>query len=295
MATYGSPKLNIDIVYKLLKQYVTITKDDTELTIKNATANEIDIFLWLALHQDKHSIVEGIKYDEVCLKYNICKQSFYNALYSLKDMGYIDICSGMGGFWTIHILNNNIHTKHNDNNIRYLNVNKDFLYTNNFKKLKANEKRICLYLLLQPRICNAESLNIYAKTISDKIQISNLTLIYSYLESIAKFFPFDRLKPDEAARGDKIRFKEKNIICTQRVASESFIYLIHKIKYKLRKYSIPYTLSDIKDLYTLIIQYAEKGSERLVQVISYTIKSKGIILPKLINYFLSRDIPIQEF
>lgn len=285
----GNCKLSYSITEKIMPKTIIVTDEKGEqLEKNNVTANEIDLLISLSLRQDPRGKVEGIHYKDMQLEIGFkSEQTFYNILRGLEEKGYIKINYYVNScFWEITILENIFMNKEDDQK-GYFNINRAFLYTPEFKKLKANEKKICIKLAItyQESNCEKYGLKIYPKTIANWIGIKTVSLVYRYLDNIAQFFPFSFTAGKE---GTLIHFLPNNLkpfISTKNTEREHF--LLHKIKHFCRVYKIAYTLKDLNDLIILMGQYASKGIGKLFGTICDVLIKKRSIEPKLINSILS--------
>lgn len=266
----GSTKLANSIVERMMKD--------------NLTPTEIDLLLYLALRQDVFGKVDGIYFKDVCLELGIVKQTFYNALYGLSLKEYIRIVDLKADYWNVVILNNVFRTEQDDRK-GYVNINKDFLFSWEFKRLKANEKKLCLKLL---SIYKPEhGLQVYPETIAAWLGIKSksMAVIYSYCDSIMRFFPNTRI---DGKKGNLVLFyKHTYHDTTYRNMTEREHFFTHKITHICRVYRICYTIKDLKDLIILLVQYAKKGIGKICSIISDVLIKKRCIEPRLINFLLS--------
>lgn len=269
---YGSCKINSSLIDKLLCD-------------KKISGKEIDVLLWIALRQDEFGRTFNIKYYEVCQDTKISNQEFYNCIEGLEKKNIIRLIHrSYAHGWDIEILDNVFSTPYDDKK-RYLNINRDILFSDSFLKLRANEKKLCLKLLLIYNNLKDYYLNI--EKISEWLQIKNMQLIRSYINSLKRFFNIrTKTKP----------IKDKNILIIEKhnsiINSAKHTIFYHFIRYKLigflRRFKIKYD-EVLDDLIILINQYKEH-EQLLYSIMIDTIKEKGSIEPKLINSIVSNKI-----
>ncbi len=281
----GNTKLANSIVKRLQPKFLELKDSEGNTYIeRNVTNKEFDLFMYLALRQDPFGKVEGIYYKDLMIEIDVCKQTFYDTLNGLERKQYIKVSKFNADYFDVQILNNKFADKKDDEK-GYININRAFLHSWSFKRLKVNEKKIILWLLMSYK--PSTGLKIYPQKIAKMLDLKtkSMTLIYNYIENIKEFFPYSRIKGE---KGDLVYFHKGNdtiIYKTQKTDREQ--YLEHKIKHICRIFKISYTMKDLKDLIILIGQYAAKGIGKVFSIISDVLIKKRSIEPKLINSYLS--------
>lgn len=122
---------------------------------KKMTNTEYNLLLYLSHYQSDDGSVIGIYYKNVCREIQISYQSFYNALYGLKEKGLIEIKKESYTDWDVLIRNNDLsnidYTKKTSGNSgkekSYLNTGVDLFYSQRFYALKVNEKKLIIELI----------------------------------------------------------------------------------------------------------------------------------------------------
>ena len=105
--------------------------------------------LWISLRQNQFGLVNNVKYYDICNDINISHQEFYNSIYNLVAYKYLTVTSRSRKYgWDIKILNN-IFLDEDDDKQRYLTINRKFLYEESFLKLRSNEKKLILKILIE--------------------------------------------------------------------------------------------------------------------------------------------------
>ncbi|MCT4662700.1 MAG: hypothetical protein N4A40_12635 [Tissierellales bacterium] len=266
----GNTKLSKKIINKIMSERMTTT--------------EISLLLHIALKQDVYGNVDGLYYKDVCLELGVVTQSFLNALTGLQEKGFIYIKSSKSDAWDVRILNNQF--KDNSDYAKgYLNINHKVLFTWDFKRLKANEKKLCLKILSiydpSKRIMPS------AKTIADWLGIKSqsMAIIYSYCYNIRNFFPNTRVM---GKKGPLVKFDmsiAKYPVEFRHTANNH--YLLHKIKHICRQKHVNYTTADLNDLVILINQYYKKGLKKVFSIIGGVMATTKSIIPRLINHLIN--------
>ena len=130
-------------MYKLKNSYI-------DNIIKSHCSNaEIDFILNIAEYQDEFGVVHSVYYKNICEKCNFSYQTFYNVLNSLYEKGLINYQKNhlddlKRKDFTITINNNDF--SDDDFSKGYLNVASLNFKSDKFKKLKAGEKLLFLYM-----------------------------------------------------------------------------------------------------------------------------------------------------
>lgn len=282
-------KLSYIIIDKLLAPYVTAKDRFGNVDhLSSVTASEFDLLLYLSVRQDPWGRVHGIYYKDATLELMFgSKQTFYNALYGLRDKGFIIINpnSLYNDTWDCIIVDN-VYYDEKDDRKGYFNTNRAFLHTPEFYKLKVNEKRLCILLAKKYQTNNYMrfGLDVYPETIASWLGIKSTSLVFEYMETIKNFFPHNRVTK---GRGVMFHlFKDNVIPFDSNLVSENERFLSHKIIAFCREHRISYTLKDLKDLIILIGQYASISIGYLYGTICDVLINKRSIEPKLIHWKL---------
>lgn len=250
---------------------------------KNISAIQIDLLLLLCSIQDECGDFSNVHFTDVTIALSCCKATFYNALLALEKANYIKINWNDRMCWSGTVVSN-VFSDSEDDKKGYLRTNISALYSRKFKNLKANEKKILLFLFTNYK--TETGMDAYIKTIGSWIGIDNISLIRKYLENIKEFFPFSY---KESLQGTLVSFKS-NITFVANSDNEASAYLYKLFKRFLNIHRIPYTLCDLKDLVSLAIQFKLLGTRNVIQHIFDILKrkSKITIQPRLIYTFLDK-------
>lgn len=283
-------KLSYQIINRIMQPKIPLNDPSgNTIEVNNITGTELDLLVFMSIRQNPWGKVTGIYYKDACLELGYsCKQTFYNAIHGLEYKEYIAINYNIHDeYWECTILNN-VFDNDEDDKKGYFNTNRAFLHSPEFRNLKLNEKKICIYLAMsyQESHWKQYGLKIYPETIAKKIGLITTSLVYSYMENINKFFPNKREKSN--SNGEIFVLPKGNFIpfdCKQKTEREHF--LTHKFTYFCRIFKISYTLKDLKDLIILIGQYAVVGIGILYGTICDVLLRYRSIQPALINRLLS--------
>lgn len=124
--------------------------------IKNCTGTEFMFVIYLTTHQDYYGLVRNVYYKDVADVLGIHQKHFYDILESLerKNIIEVDRINSSYRYWTIRLLNNVFRTfddellkQDQQKSGGYLDLNLDFIFTPEFMKLKAKEKKLAVLLL----------------------------------------------------------------------------------------------------------------------------------------------------
>lgn len=255
--------------------------NDTSISSK-----EIDVLLWISLRQNQFGLVSNVKYYDICNDINISNQEFYNSIYNLVAYKYITVISRSRKYgWDIKILNN-IFLDENDDKQRYLTINRKFLYEESFLRLRSNEKKLILKILIEKNPSKKFFLNF--ETIKKWISIDNSQLIKSYIRSLKKFFNL-HISKNNKTKSVTIIINETPLINLD-FSDKSQI----KYHYLYKVYSICRNMKiknrsekNLLDVVILIQQYAKYiPLTSIWNTIINSFEEKNSIEPKYINILL---------
>lgn len=246
--------------------------------IKCCTSKEIDFILYLSSICNEFGNVRGLHYSDVSLKLNINNSTFYRLIDSLTMKGIITSdYSRAWGSWNITI-NNNIFKTKEDYKKGYIQTNKDFLFSYEFRSLDVKVKRLALALIKVDR--TEKNFKISIEKLKKWVGCDSSSKVLDYIEILKKWF-------NVFCKDNMFYFSLKNKAQKAKNSNKENV-LAHKIASICRIYNITYTLKDLNDLITLFKQYSERKLNLLRRAIfesTYTYKS---IEPALINHIVSR-------
>lgn len=153
------------------------------------TTMESNVFTFLVRYQDEDGLVIGVHYkdvmDEVGFK---SRQTFYNALHSLRKKGFISYTQNATGDYDVTVLDNEGYTKQEQHD--YVNMNRNIFYDNAYYKMKSGEK----YLLMLLMRATAKQKGRYVRNVKgflgdmmEKLKVTR-RVVFSYLRTIKKYF-----------------------------------------------------------------------------------------------------------
>lgn len=245
--------------------------------IKYGSSTEIGFMLYLASICNEFGSIRDLSYKDVCLALKINKSTFYRVISSLvKKKLILANDNREWGLWTI-IINNNVFRTEEDYKKGYLQINKDFLYSPEFREHSSKLKRFVLILLKALNVPNFKaSLSTIAKWIGVSKEDAEIYIdrVKAWFEiKVTKCIYYISLKPlfDRA--------KKSNIDKE----------LIHRLRSLLEKYKIPYTLKELQDTIILFHQYSKSKLLKLTGAIASTTISYKQLLPRVINSIVSND------
>lgn len=229
---------------------------------KKMTAKEFDFFMYLLRYQDDSGKVVGVFHKMVTEEKGMCGQSFYSALYSLRDKGIIKyerVCED----FDIHIIGNEYVAKgKKGKDVQFINLDAGFFHQNAFLELTPNAKLIAIDLYRQLVAAGGGkkwyNRNTFINTYKKKMGLCDKTL-QRYLTQLHTVFDFKlRLKIYT------ISFKYDNLSYEELTSgSESGptageLSRRHIAKILLRRSGVSYTDEQLGDLATVYTQYREK-------------------------------------
>lgn len=280
---YGM-RMPVHIQNKLLSPTVNITnhRDGSIKTITNASASDISVLLLLFKYQNNTGTVK-INISDLCNELYLSKSTIYNSFRRLEERQYIIANPNGNKFWTVRILDCYYLSTDDFKQKPYINLNKKFLFTKEFKSLKVNAQKICLYLLSQKQINNFKTFNIYMDTIKQVIGLQNDSLIKEYLESIKQFFPHIFKKGKDKIK--KVAFSASEVL-DQGYLSEKTIHCEHVVQAVCKRFAIKF--ENFNDLMVIINQYTYKVKfNKLLAMVKEIILKYKEVNPVLINTILS--------
>lgn len=153
------------------------------------TTMESNVFTFLVRYQDEDGLVIGVHYkdvmDEVGFK---SRQTFYNALHSLREKGLISYAQNAKGDYDVTVLDNEGYTKQEQHD--YVNMNRNIFYDNAYYKMKSGEK----YLLMSLMRATAKQRGRYVRSVKgflddmmEKLKVTR-RVVFSYLHTLKKYF-----------------------------------------------------------------------------------------------------------
>lgn len=161
--------------------------------LRNTSKEFVDFILHNTRLQDRTGKCYGVYYKDTVEVLGVCNQTFYNNMRMAEELNitkiYWDEMKTNQDDWDFRFVNNDIKfTEDKESSVRYLNTNVDFLYTDNFKDLKLNEKILALFLLALKDLRKGKEKILTFKKLLEYAGIKNITLLMEYLGNLRKFF-----------------------------------------------------------------------------------------------------------
>lgn len=248
---------------KLSKQFIE------RMILQKCSKQEINFIVLVAQWQNEFGTIHNLHYKNIIDILKIVPKTYFHIINNLEKKGIISIeDSDTYGFRHITLLENDFSDK--SYNKSYLNINREFFYTNNFFDLKATEKYVLFKILLRSRE-DGRSVNISETTIAQYARINNknrrlITSIIHALES----FKIKNLNVFKATQHigktkDKIFSFILNVNKRRRkdnlhILTENEVRQTHMFKAYCRKNRVPATDKDIKDLIQMDNEYKKYSS-----------------------------------
>ena len=244
-------------------------KNINRLVNENITNSELSLYLYIAQRTDIKGILTNLKMREAT---NICdfsKQTFYNVLYSLEKKGFLIIQKNREIDYDIILVDNKFKNE-KDSTSPYLNLNFDFLDTQEFYNIPKHIK----ILLLRVISMKKNRIKMTKDTLLEYNVFYILEKLKKYLDIIQQYNGTYILSLKH-----KYRNKHNNIF---------FKYYYHQIKNILSKTNLAYALKDLKDAVTLAI-----NNRKYYSIFLYALdqmKQYGYINGKIMNTIIKRKI-----
>lgn len=229
-----------------------------KLIEKHVTDAELDVLLYMARSQSDRGRVIGVYYRAVCEELDIAYQTFYNALHGLEQKGII--MQQKGSYYDIDvlILNNDFTNLPEAVKEGYISVGADIFRSAVFKSLKANEKLLAMYFV---KIAGSGrgSYHISIENFYDKftrlLGVSK-RIVQRYLTALRKLFSIG------IKDGKYWITPLKNVVKAPK-RTDKELYAENIVQAVFRRNRAKYTKQDLKDMRTVVGQYAEDYKERI--------------------------------
>lgn len=294
---FSSLKLNNELVDRLMQPEIYVHNEDGSVEVlKGLTNIEIDLLFLLARKQNAFGQVRDFYYLDCINELNLAKvkyfhQSFYNAVNGLVNKGFIYAYSnGNDGYWDFTIINNVFLNEEHDKK-GYLDMNLEVFYSEEFKALKANEKRLVIKLIRSNKALNGLNITKLAYSIG----LKTVSHIYKYLERIKNLVSFTITKGVE---GDQILIP--HVVATKELDTERERF----IKNLLFKLGRKYKLSALNDPAEFMFHFKQLlgkfnyffedlGHARICYIFESVISRRGLN-QRYIEWELSRAATVED-
>ena len=289
---FSNLKLNNKLVDRLMQPEIYVHNEDgSSKVLKGLTNIEIDLLFLLAHKQNAFGQVRDLYYLDCINVLNISHESFYNAVEGLVNKGFVYANSnGSDGYWHFTIIDNIFLNEEHDKK-GYLDMNLEVFYSEEFKALKANEKRLVIKLIRSNKALNGLNITRLAYSIG----LKTVSHIYKYLERIKNLVPFIITKGVE---GDQILIPQ--FIATKEIETERERF-IKNLLFKLgRKYNLG-ALNDPAEFMFHFKQllgkfnyfFEDLGHARICYIIESVVSRAGLN-QKYIEWALSRAVTLVD-
>jgi len=259
---------------------------------------QIDVLLWIARRQDAFGRVFYVKYSEVCKDIGISHQEYYNCIQSLVDENIIRVINRHNRYgWDFEILNNAFIGSEDDKD-RYLNINRNFLFSKAFIGLRSNEKKLILKILLEK--IEGKEFYLFISTVTKWTGIKNRQLIRSYLDKLKTFFTVSFFTKGKNNRNKSYKHKDRqgcvlqdDVISLNFHKNSEFEHVYkHKIKTLCRNMKIFVSGEHlIDDVIILMQQYMNHVHLSVIyNIIVGSLEKHNEIRPRYINWKINNYI-----
>jgi len=244
------------------------------------TSREIDFLLYISQYQNNLGKVESINQRETCNELGISKQTFYNILSSLERKNIIKVDYSNKKDWDIVILDNMYFLPYQKLR-RYINTNRVFLFSNEFRAQKTNVKLLVLRLIERTF---KNSFKISLIKLQEMLNVASTSLVMEYIRAISDngWFKVTFVK----SRGRVIVIFTPLVTIAVQSAFEEEKYFIHRLATWCLQKKIGFTLKDLKDVYKLYCRSKQYIGKFIGALVDTSLKY-GILQPPLINYAIS--------
>lgn len=227
--------------------------------IDKLSNSEMSLYIYIVQRSDRFGLLKDLSMREACFKIGFSKQSFYNALYKLKNKGFLNLSVSKTVNFDILLVDNKFDEEIKD---PYMNLNNNFLDMMDFYKLSFHVKKFILRLI---SIKDGIKVKMTCETIRKyKVKIEELIDLLTYsINSNGTYII--TLNP-------KLRQKSNNI---------NYLNIKHKLEKILQKRKVCYTSKTLRDTINVI-----SNNKKNLAAISISLDhclNKNLLQPKLLN------------
>lgn len=246
-----------------------------KLIASKCSKTDINLIFFLASKQIPTGHIYNVYYKEVVDTLEITPISFYRRIEQLQLKGIISYeLAGKYGYYNFIINDNDC----SDMNFEegYLNINRDFFFSEGFRSMRASEKYVLLKIMKRNQD-NFNEINMSDEKIAEyaQIDVKNKRLISRIMDSLKAITVGNKAIFDVFTvkrRKRNIHFF-KLIHNVHRNVTEKEVMQRHQFKSFCRKHKIAYTEKDMMDLIQMDNQYS-----------SYQLFYKNIVKEILLQY-----------
>lgn len=253
-----------------------ITYKNLDKIFENCTGKEIDFLLEVVQYQDNKGVVKGIKYTDIMQNINISSSTFFSIIENLqkKDIINVNYNSEHYSYWEICIIDNSFEGKE-DYQKGYLNINRTFLHSDAFRKLKRAEKVIVLNLfkIFNNRHQIPITIHTLKKWTNNKTQS-----IKKYIKNLCKFF--------DIKINNKLVVFIPNSIFVRKPDSEKTIKNNHYVNFITKVNKVKASNTQVKEVVKLFNQYPKISDKIIYDIIDKSLNQIQNLEVKYIHAFL---------
>lgn len=264
----GNCKLKNSVIANLIKIQQTSNS--------KLTSTDIDLVMYIVRYQNSLGMCRAF-HSKVCTELEISKQSFYNSLNNLTNLGVIETRQQNNGWWSLRLVTNEFVSEKDYK--AYTNINRR-MFSGPFMYLKANEKLLMLYLFINPRASMCLTVSNSLAKLCTALGVKEDTL-RRYLKRISPYFKIKVKRGIVFATTNEYSVHNNNI-------SERKHYFIKYFDNILTICKVSYALEDIEDLLILVNQYWKRGLSRIIHDLNKTINRFGFVNTRYLNKLLQR-------
>lgn len=235
--------------------------------IHDLSGREIDFYLYLIKRQNSIGCADGIYYKDVMDALHMPKSTFYAVLQELQIKNYIylrDLGNATG--FDIFIYDNSFLTE-GDFKEGYVNINLDFILSEDFILLNVNLKKFFL------RMLGLQANNKQVKILKDTLKQYS---VYKLMDSLLRLFD---ITPD----GNGYLFSIKTKLLKKSV-NDVYLHYEGKLVNYCRTYSVNFTSTELRDSVRTIVNNIRKNKMALIHKAFDSIRKKGRLQPRLITH-----------
>ena len=231
------------------------------------SGREIDFYLYLIKRQSDTGYVEDISHRQMQQDIGMPRSTFHVVINNLEKMGMIDVnWDNRNKYFNIFVVDNSFLSK-SDYKEGYVNINLDFILSEEFVAMNCNLKKFFIRLL------GLKADAIQVKLLKDTLK----------LYKVNKFMDALKLLFDMVISEDAITFAIKQHLL-KRSCSGEYLYYENKIESYCENYNLDYTEDELRDTTKSIINHIRRGRFALVQKALDAIRRIGRLQPKLVNH-----------
>lgn len=259
-----------------------------KLISEDLTETALCLMLYIAGMQDEKGLVVGVHYKEMCRELGFAVQTFYNALYLLKEKGFIDCQKNSRDDLDVRILNNDFSDR--DFSCGYLSLRSPVFDPGIMRKLKAREIQMLIDLTMLCRSNGGRWMigkDMCYKRYQELFGVS-ARAVQKYLHAMKKFFDIFWRRSKSDGRILYIFSLKRVSSGGRKLQSDEKILDEHFVKVESRRHRIKDAEPDeIRQTAALIRQYkaiAERNRLEILTLLRECIEDSLAI----INEFKSR-------